>query len=124
MGDHAFNSHLQQNTTSNCMACVLSTLTGRVVPSKTSELALLLKRIQPSMIKLTSLLLKPRQLNTKPNLPAKLKDGRLKLLNGSQMLKPVLPKRSHALFQRNIVELNQPKKQLSIHPTNSTTKPT
>merc|ERR1739838_1186257 len=91
-------------------------------PSRTSEPALLLKRIQPSTNKLTLLLLKPKQLNTKPNLPAKLKDGRLKSLNGSQMLKLLLPKRSHVLFQRLIAELNQPKMKLLLSNKNSEPK--
>merc|ERR1739838_78304 len=46
----------------------------------------------------------------------------LKLLNGSQMLKPLLPKRSHALFQRNIAELNQPKTKLLLSNKNSKPK--
>merc|ERR1719219_442224 len=85
--DHVFNSQAHQNTHSNSLECQLSMPIGTVVLSKTSRLALLPKRTQLSTNKPTSLLLKPKPLNTSPNLLLKLKNGKLKSLNGNLLLK-------------------------------------
>jgi len=96
-------------------------LTGTELLTNVSEPALLPKRTQPSTIKLTSMKLKAKQVDTKLIFPTKLLNGTNKLLTGNQLLKLVLLKRSLVFFQRPTAESLQLKKKLL--PSNNHFKP-
>merc|ERR1712032_1482233 len=84
--DHASECHVLHEPPANSSVLVHSRLTGTVVLTEVSELAVLLNKLVLSITIFILRLLPKRLSNTLMNLPSKLLHGNVKLKNGHEEL--------------------------------------